>query len=253
MVAYDRIGNSYPATRRPDQRIAAQIHAALATMSAVLNVGAGTGSYEPPQTIAAVEPSTMMINQRPPGSAPCIQASAEALPLQDNCVDAAMAVLTVHHWSDLASGIDELHRVTRDRIVVLTWDQTVTRDFWLLHEYLPEATRISDELSVPIENLVELLGGAEVQTVPVPHDCTDGFGAAFWRRPAAYLDPTVRAGMSMLAYASEPALAEGLTRLADDLRSGTWHERHSELLMQEQLDAGYRLLISHNDRAPRRS
>ncbi|MEY8015384.1 class I SAM-dependent methyltransferase [Mycobacterium servetii] len=152
----------------------------------------------------------VMINQRPPGSAPCVQAIAEAIPLQDNCVDGSMAILTVHHWGDVAAGIEELRRVTRNRIVVLTWDQTVTRDFWLLREYLPEATRISDELYVPIERLTELLGGAEVQTVPVPHDCTDGFGAAFWRRPAAYLDPTVRAGMSMLAYAGESTLAEGL-------------------------------------------
>ncbi|WP_343709655.1 class I SAM-dependent methyltransferase [Mycobacterium sp.] len=253
MVAYDRIGSSYRATRRPDPRIAAQIRAALATMSTVLNVGAGTGSYEPPQTVAAVEPSMVMINQRPPGSAPGIQASAEALPLRDNCVDAAMAILTVHHWSDLAAGIDELHRVTRCRIVVLTWDQTVTRGFWLLREYLPEATRISDELYVPIERLVELLGGAEVQTVPVPHDCADGFGAAFWRRPAAYLNPTVRAGMSMLAYAGEPVLAEGLARLAADLHSGHWHDRHADLVHKDQLDAGYRLLISHNDRVRSRS
>jgi len=90
MVAYDRIGRNYRVTRRPDPRIASQIHAALSTMTTVLNVGAGTGSYEPPQTIAAVEPSMVMIAQRPPASAPCIQAAAEALPLQDKCVDASM-------------------------------------------------------------------------------------------------------------------------------------------------------------------
>lgn len=244
MAAYDRIGTSYCTTRRPDPRIAAQVHAALSMMSTVLNVGAGTGSYEPPQTIAAVEPSMVMITQRPPGSAPCVQATAEALPLRDKCVDAAMAMLTVHHWNDVAVGIDELRRVTRDRIVVLTWEQTVTRNFWLLREYLPEAARVNDALYVPVDHLVELLGGAQVQTVPVPHDCTDGFGAAYWRRPEAYLDRTVRAGISMLAYASEAALAEGLARLAEDLRSGHWHQKHSAMLELEQLDLGYRLLIS---------
>jgi hypothetical protein len=244
MVAYDRIGASYPATRQPDPRIASQVHTALSMMGTVVNVGAGTGAYEPPQTIAAVEPSMVMITQRPSGSAPCVLATVEALPLRDKCVDAAMAMLTVHHWSDVAAGIRQLRRVTRYRIVVLTWDQAVTRNFWLLREYLPEAARISDALYVPVNHLVELLGGAEVQTVPVPYDCTDGFGAAYWRRPEAYLDPTVRAGISMLAYAGESGLADGLSRLAADLRSGKWHERHGELLGQEQLDAGYRLLIS---------
>jgi SAM-dependent methyltransferase len=178
MVAYDRIGAGYRATRRPDPRIASQVHAALSTMGTVLDVGAGAGSYEPPQTIVAIEPSTVMIAQRPPGSAPCIRATAEALPLRDNCVDAAMAMLTVHHWGDVAAGIEQLRRVTRHRVVVLTWDQTVIRNFWLLREYLPEAARVNDALYVPIDHLVELLGGAEVQAVPVPWDCADGFGAA---------------------------------------------------------------------------
>lgn len=131
MVAYDRIGATYRSTRRPDPRIGSQVNAALATMGTVVNVGAGTGSYEPVQTVAAVEPSMVMIAQRPPGSAPCVQALAEALPLRDNCVDAAMALLTVHHWSDVAAGVAELRRVARRRIVVLTWDQAVFQSFWL--------------------------------------------------------------------------------------------------------------------------
>lgn len=222
MVAYDRIGATYRNTRRPDPRIASQVRDALATMGTVVNVGAGTGSYEPGQTVAAIEPSMVMIAQRPPGSAPCVQAVAEALPLRDKCVDAAMALLTVHHWGDLSAGIAELRRVSRHRIVILTWDQAVIDDFWLLREYLPDAARITKALYVPIERLVELLGGAQVHTVPIPHDCTDGFGAAFWRRPEAYLDATVRAGISMLAYADEGALADGLGRLAADLRSRRW-------------------------------
>ncbi|OBI93411.1 MerR family transcriptional regulator [Mycobacterium alsense] len=244
MVAYDRIGVGYFAARRPDARIAARIHAALSTMGTVVDVGAGAGSYEPAETVVAVEPSMVMIAQRPPGSAPCVRAVAEALPLRDKCVDAAMAILTVHHWSDVAAGVEQLRRVARHRIVVLTWDQTVFRDFWLLREYLTAAARINEALYVPVRQLVELLGGAEVQTVPVPHDCTDGFGAAYWRRPEAYLDPAIRAGISMLAYAGDGTLDEGLARLAGDLRSGQWHRRHSDLLERNQIDAGYRLLIS---------
>lgn len=244
MVAYDRIGATYRSTRRPDPRIASQVHAALTAMDTVVNVGAGTGSYEPAQTVVAVEPSMVMIGQRPAGSAPCVRALAEALPLRDKCVDAAMALLTVHHWSDVATGIRQLRRVARHRIVVLTWDQSIIEDFWLLREYLPDAARINEELHVPIARLVELLGGAHVQTVPIPHDCTDGFGAAYWRRPHAYLDPTVRAGISMLAYAPSDRLAAGLERLAADLRSGLWQQRHSALLDRQALDVGYRLLVS---------
>lgn len=244
MVAYDRIGASYGSTRRPDPRIAAQVHAALTAMNTVVNVGAGTGSYEPAQTVVAIEPSMVMIAQRAPGSAPCIQAVAEALPLRDNCVDAAMALLTVHHWGDLAAGMNELRRVTRSRIAVLTWDQRVFADFWLLRDYLPEAARVSNTQYVPVDQLVELLGGARVEAVHVPHDCTDGFGAAYWRRPEAYLDSLVRAGISMLAYAGENVLAEGLSRLRADLQTGEWQKQNSELLDRQQLDAGYRLLIS---------
>lgn len=244
MVAYDRIGATYRSTRRPDPRIGSQVDAALAAMDSVVNVGAGTGSYEPARTVVGVEPSMVMIAQRPPASAPCVRAMAGALPLRDKCVDAAMALLTVHHWSDVAAGIAELRRVARRRIVVLTWDQAVFAGFWLVREYLPDAARVNQELYVPIERLVELLGGAQVQTVPISHDCTDGFGAAYWRRPQAYLDPAVRAGISMLAYAHEDSLSDGLARLASDLRSGQWQEAHAELLELQQFDAGYRLLIS---------
>ena len=186
----------------------------------------------------------MVCFQRPPGSAPCLQAAAETLPLRNKCVDAAMALLTVHHWDDIAAGIEQLRRVTRRRIVIFTWDQNVFRNFWLLSEYLPEAAAISAAHAVSIDQLVELLGGAEVQSVPVLHDCSDGFGAAYWRRPDAYFNPTVRAGISMLAQADDVALTDGLARLAADLSSGQWQRRHSDLLEQEHLDVGYRLLIS---------
>ncbi|MER6910375.1 class I SAM-dependent methyltransferase [Streptomyces sp. NPDC000594] len=245
MAIYNSIGASYTDTRRPDPRIAARIHRALGGAATVINVGAGTGSYEPPQTVLAVEPSSVMIAQRPAGSARALRASAESIPLADDSADAVMALLTVHHWSDLEAGIGELRRIARERIVVLTFDQGVSRDMWLLKEYLPEVlTPADDARAFGVDRLVTLLGGARVETVPVPHDCTDGFLAAFWRRPEAYLDPRVRAGISILARAPEEVLRPGLERLSDDLSSGRWHRRHADLLDREEIDAGYRLLVA---------
>ncbi|MGI5155169.1 class I SAM-dependent methyltransferase [Microbispora sp. CA-102843] len=244
MTVYNEIGRTYSAARRPDLRLAAQITAALGDAATVVNVGAGTGSYEPPATLLAVEPSTVMIAQRPPGSAPVVRARAEALPLADGVADAAMAILTVHHWTDLAAGIAELRRVARRRVVILTWDQRVTRDYWFLREYLPEGAALDDARATPIADLVRLLGGARVEPVPIPHDCTDGFGAAYWRRPEGYLDPVVQAGMSVLAQLDQAVVRPALDRLAADLESGRWHERHRDLLGLEEYDAGYRLLVA---------
>ncbi|MET9730498.1 methyltransferase domain-containing protein [Streptomyces sp. NPDC006458] len=245
MATYDSLGARYARTRQPDPRIAAQIHAALGNVTDVINVGAGTGSYEPPETSLAVEPSGVMIAQRPPGSAPAVQAVAEHLPLVDGAADAVMALLTVHHWSDPAAGIRELRRVARRRVVVLTWDQRVFRErFWLVRDYLPEAAAFDDSRATPPGDLADLLGGARAEPVHVPHDCVDGFAAAFWRRPYAYLDPRVRAGTSLLAQTGEDTIAPGLARLADDLASGRWQARHAELLTLDTMDVGYRLLVS---------
>ncbi|MFE7894567.1 methyltransferase domain-containing protein [Streptomyces sp. NPDC057412] len=244
MATYNSIGATYAETRRPDPRIFARIHQALGGAATVINVGAGTGSYEPPETVLAVEPSAVMIAQRPNRSAPALEATAEALPLADDSADAAMALLTVHHWSDLEAGIGELRRVARRRVVLFTFDPDVNHRFWLLDEYLPEAARFDTTRAVPVDRLVALLGGARVETVPVPHDCTDGFLAAFWRRPEAYLDPRVRAGISMFAQLGEDVVRPGLDRLDGDLSSGRWHRRHAGLLDRESLDVGYRLLVA---------
>jgi SAM-dependent methyltransferase len=240
-AAYDRIGVTYSSTRRPDPGIRDAIWSALGDAATVLNVGAGAGSYEPPQTVLAVEPSQVMIDQRPPGSAPAVQADAERLPVPDGYADAAMALLTVHHWTNVAAGIAELRRVAR-RIVILTWDQHVTERFWLSREYLPQLSAYDDG-AVTIETVLDLLGGAEVRPLPVPHDCTDGFLGAFWRRPHCYLDQRVRAGISTMA-ATETTLGPGLERLRRDLESGDWARRHADLLQLDELDLGYRLLIS---------
>lgn len=245
MAIYDTLGATYGRTRQPDPRIAAQIHAALGNAPDVVNVGAGTGSYEPAQTVLAVEPSQIMLAQRPLGAAPAVCAVAEALPLRDNAADTVMALLTVHHWSDVAAGIAELRRIARRRIVILTWDQRVFREqFWLVRDYLPQAAAFDDTRAIPTDRLAALLGGAREEAVPVPHDCTDGFGAAYWRRPHAYLDPQVRSGISMFAQAGEGVLAPGLAALTDDLATGRWRERYADLLTLDTVDVGYRLLVT---------
>jgi len=242
MVTYDDIGRTYAATRQPDPRIAAQVVRALGDVSTVVNVGAGTGSYEPPTTVVAIEPSRTMIDQRPAGAAPVLCAVAESIPLEGDAVDAAMAVLTVHHWTDLERGIAEMKRVARRRVVVLTFDETVTRDFWLLRDYLPAAREYDRAHAVPMERLVAALGPCAVEAVPVPHDCVDGFAAAWWRRPAAYLDPVVRAGISVLSRVGGAEIHRGLERLENDIATGAWAERYADLLALDELDAGYRLV-----------
>ena len=244
MVLYDSIGQTYRSTRRADRRIAAAIFDALGDAASVVNIGAGSGSYEPERTIVAVEPSRVMIDQRPRAAAPAVQAVAERIPLRDQCADAAMALLTVHHWSNVEAGIAEMRRISRRRVVIFTWNPQLIAQFWLLSEYLPEVAEVDAAQAVPIETLTSLLPNAEVRRVPVPHDCTDGFGAAYWRRPEAYLDPTVRVGISMLAKTGADALRVGLHRLATDLRTGEWQDRHADLLHLDALDVGYCLVIA---------
>ena len=245
---YDAIGRTYTATRATDPRIAARIWDALADARTVVNVGAGTGSYEPlDRDVTAVEPSAVMIAQRPPGAAPAVQASAEALPFEDASFDAAMAVLTLHHWSDLRAGSAELRRVARDRVVVFSWDPTYVGRMWLGPEYFPQYSREDAEGFPSLAEQAAALG-AEAEVVPIPWDCRDGFFSAFWRRPEAYLDPAVRAGISTLAKRSEAELAEGLARLHADLDSGAWARRHADLLERDTLDLGYRLLVGPGGR-----
>ena len=243
--AYDRIGTTYSATRRPDPRIAARILDALGDAVSVVNVGAGTGSYEPgDRTVIAVEPAAVMIRQRPIGAPPVVQASAEALPFADAAFDAALAILTVHHWLRRDLGLAELRRVAARRVVVLTWDQEAWESFWLIREYFPCARELDRSRAVGIPELLAALGGGDIVSVPVPHDCVDGFHGAFWRRPEAYLDPEVRAGIS--TYALMPAVErdDGLRRLAEDLENGAWARRHGDLLNADEIDLGYRLIVS---------
>jgi SAM-dependent methyltransferase len=245
MTEYDRIGGTYARTRRPDPRIAAQIDAALGDARTVVNVGAGTGAYEPAgRDVTAVEPSAVMLAQRPPGAAPAVQASAEALPFGDGAFDAAMAVLTIHHWSDWRTGIAELRRVARGRIVVLTFDAGWIDRYWLVRDYLPAIAALDHGRFAPLADVAEALGGAEAIPVPIPHDCTDGFLCAAWRRPEAYLDAAYRANISPFAILGPDAVAEGIARLARDLADGTWAARNADLLARDEADFGYRLLVA---------
>ena len=242
-MKYDTIGRAYTRTRATDPRLAAAIWDALGDARTVVNVGAGTGNYEPPDRhVTAVEPSGVMIAQRAPDAAPVVQAAAEELPFEDATFDAAMAVLTIHHWSDWRRGIEEMRRVAR-RVVVLSWDPSFARRLWITAEYLPFAGE--EETTFPsLADQVGAVRATRVTTVPIPHDCVDGFYGAHWRRPAAYLDPEVRAGISVLAKRAPEELAPGLARLDEDLRTGAWAERHADLLELEELDLGYRLLAA---------
>jgi SAM-dependent methyltransferase len=242
-VKYDEIGRTYTRTRATDPRIAAAIWEGLGDARTVVNVGAGTGNYEPPdRDVTAVEPSAVMIAQRSPDAAPVVQASAEALPFEDNSFDAAMAVLTIHHWSDWRAGIDEMRRVAR-RVVVLSWDPSFARRLWISAEYFQFAG--DEESTFPsLADQAAAVRATRVTTVPIPHDCEDGFYGAYWRYPHAYLDPAVRAGISVLASRDAEELALGLAQLEEDLSTGAWAERHADLLERDELDLGYRLLVA---------
>jgi|SRR6185312_1644825 len=195
-MLYDTLGKDYRRRRVPDPRVASAIHGALGTEGTVVNVGAGAGAYEPEnRCVAAIEPSLTMIRQRPSSAAPAIQALASHLPLRENCVDVAMAILTVHHWTDRTQALCELGRVARRRVVFLTWDPDGPA-FWLTEEYFPEI-RERDRAAFPaLSELARIYGRIRSVPVPIPYDCSDGFMGAYWRRPAEYLNPDVRAGMS---------------------------------------------------------
>lgn len=244
-VRYDAIGRGYADYRRADPRIAAAVHGALGDARTVVNVGAGTGSYEPTdRPVIPIEPSTAMALQRSPALPPAVLGVAESLPLADGTVDAAMAVLTVHHWADPRRGLAELVRVARRRIVLLTIDCNVEADMWLFQNYLPDVLA-QDRRDFPtLDRLTAALGPTRVVDVPVPHDCTDGFLLAFWNRPEAVLDPAARAATSGFARMDNAREAAAVARLDRDLTSGAWDQAHGHLRTLPALDVGLRLTIT---------
>ena len=237
---YDRIGTSYRQTRREDPRLAQRIVEVLGHSESVLNVGAGTGSYEPrDRAVVAVEPAITMIRQRPFGAAPTVRAIAEALPFRDNAFVAGLAILTIHHWQDWKEGLKELTRVVSERVVMLTWDPE-SEGFWLVQDYFPEFIEADRKRLPTMAALRPFFGQLEILPVPIPHDCCDGFLGAYWRRPSEYLREEVRGGISSFANLSD---STALKRLADDLQSGRWQQLYGEVLAKEELDIGYRLLL----------
>jgi SAM-dependent methyltransferase len=241
---YDTIGATYTVTRSTEPRIAARIWAALGNAQTVVNVGAGTGSYEPPgRDVTAVEPSALMRAQRPSGAASCVAGSAESLPFDDQSFDAAMAVSTVHHWQDPIAGLREMRRIA-GRVVVFTCDTSDPGQFWLTRDYLPEVAGL--RACRVLASLAELAGaiGARMEPVPIPWDCTDGFFEAYWRRPEAYLDEDVRRGISVWAAVGRDAEQRAVRSLRRDLDSGRWAERNRDLLALDAADLGLRLLVT---------
>jgi SAM-dependent methyltransferase len=239
---YDRIGGGYSTTRRADPRIEARIRRALGDAQTVVNVGAGTGSYEPmDREVVAVEPSERMIRQRPLGSAPVVRALAEELPFADREFDASMAVLSDHHWSNRARGLREMRRVARRRAVVFTWDPARVDDSWLVRDFLPGFRLLP---GMALQEIADQLGVTEVEAVPIPADCQDGFFHAYWARPSAYLDPGVRSNISVFARLSAAEVDTAIEQLRADLASGAWEARNQHILSQAEMDLGYRLLIA---------
>jgi len=242
---YDAIGGAYTATRRTEPQIAAMIWDALGDARTVLNVGAGTGSYEPPgRDVTAVEPSPVMRAQRPAGAAPCLDAVAESLPFADRSFDAAMAVSTVHHWQDPVAGLREMRRVAR-HVVVLTFDASedvLHRRFWLTRDYLPEFAGLFKGWP----SLTELVGatGGYAKPVPIPWDCNDGLFEAYWRRPWAYLEDHVRRAVSTWTRVGPEAERRAVRSLRDDLDSGRWAECNGDLVGLESAELGLRLLVA---------
>ncbi|MFF4850189.1 class I SAM-dependent methyltransferase [Streptomyces sp. NPDC001194] len=241
-AVYDRIGIGYKKVRLPDPRLAGLIRQALGGARTVVNVGAGTGSYEPRDAeVTAVDPSQVMLDQHPGRRK--VKAGAEELPFGDGAFDAAMAVLTVHHWRDPHRGLGELRRVSR-RQAVFTWDPGHRPELWLVEEYLPEIREMDASRFTPLAEVVEALDAHTVLPFPIPHDFTDGLQTAHWRRPEAYLDPAVRAASSTFATLPASVVEPAMERLRADLESGAWHRRHARLLEQESVDYGYRLLVA---------
>lgn len=244
-IDYDRHASAYRLHRRADPRIAARVHAALGAADPVANVGAGAGSYEPEdRSVVAIEPSAGMRAQRPAHLGPAIAARAEALPLEDDSVEGAMAILTVHHWEDPAAGLRELRRVASGPVVVLSFEVEVLADFWLMSEYLPEALADDRERFPSVAEIAQTLGEARVESIPLPVDCTDGFFEALYSRPEMFLDPGVRAAQSVWPRLPAGVEQRAVAALAADLASGAWDQRHGHLRDLPAYDGALRLIVS---------
>ncbi|HEX3822848.1 MAG TPA: class I SAM-dependent methyltransferase [Mycobacteriales bacterium] len=230
---YDTRGAGYTRHRRPDPRIAAYVHAALGPARQIINVGAGAGSYEPlDREVTAVEPSAVMRGQRPSHLVPAVDAVAQRLPFPDDSFDAAMAMITIHQWTDRDTGLRELRRVARGPVVIMTADGEALSRFWLGH-YAPELLAVEAARFPTIDHVCDVLGGSSTVTpVPIPIDCVDGFGEAFYARPEAFLDESVRAAQSGWGFIDDETANRAVAALHRDLDSGEWDRRFGTLRTQ---------------------
>jgi SAM-dependent methyltransferase len=246
-VRYDRIGQGYARTRREDPRFAAAIQGALGDARTVVNVGAGTGSYEPrDRQVIAIEPSDVMAAQRTGDLSPAIRVGAGDLPLRDDSVDAAMAVLTIHHWdSDQERGVKEMRRVARSAVVILTYDATVSARMWLMADYLPEVAELDRRIFPSPKIVADWLGGTtRIEPVPIPSDTPDWMLGSFWAHPERVLDEQARNATSGFARMDAAAVERVVSAVESDLQSGVWDARHGHLRRLDAYDVGLRLLIS---------
>jgi SAM-dependent methyltransferase len=244
---YEAIGRSYAGTRREDPRIAQRIHTALGDARSVVNVGAGTGSYEPADRhVIAIEPSDVMAGQRPPQRVPAIRAAADELPLRDDSVDAAMAILTLHHWDSAQErGVRELRRVARERVVILTYDARVSGRMWLMTDYLPEVAHLDHDIFPTTETLAGWLGGeVDAQPLLLPRDTSDWMLGSFWAHPERVLDAQARANTSGFARMPREIVERVVGALRRDLEDGSWDARHGRLRELEEYDVGLRLVVA---------
>jgi SAM-dependent methyltransferase len=239
---YEAGGAGYAQVRRADPRVQARVHAALGDARTVLNVGAGAGSYEPDDRyVVAVEPAQAMRAQRPPHR-PALDATAEHLPFDADSFDAAMAMITIHQWADAEQGLQELRRVSRGPVVILTFDGAAMPGFWL-NDYVPEMIAAERARYPDVQRVAALTGGA-VHDVPIPFDCTDGFAEAFYGRPEALLEPAIRRAQSAWAFAPAGTNQPGIERLRADLASGAWDERYGALRTQPEFSGSLRLIAA---------
>lgn len=242
---YERIGAGYSIGRNPDPRWQLVIDSVIGEAKRVINIGAGTGSYEPSnRAVVAVEPSQLMVSQRPQSGAAVVMALAENVPVASDWADLSMTLLSLHHWTNWRAGISEMRRLASRRMV-LTYDPELHSSFWLARDYIPEIA-VFERARVPrVDDIVSALGGdIEIIKLEVPWDCVDGVFPAHWRRPAAYLDPQVRACCSGLAQMDQRVVESGIKRLAADIDSGLWQRKNSEILSAENYDAGFRIIVS---------
>lgn len=244
---YDTIGQGYSRTRREDPRFRARIHAALGNARTVVNVGAGTGAYEPrDRHVVAIEPSDVMAAQRPRDLTPAIRATAGSIPLRDGAVDAAMAILSIHHWDEeLEMGIRELRRVARGPVVILTYAAAVSGSMWLMADYLPEVAALDHRIFPSPEAIAQWLGGeVRIETIPIPRDTPDWMLGSFWAHPERVLDADARAATSGFARMAGEVVDRVVSEVARDLKSGLWDARYGHLRTLEEFDAGLRLVIA---------